>query len=125
MFELGPRPADSALGTDVEPVGIEEGPLIMVAEDHQGTAIADQPGALAGIRAVTDDIAEAGDRIDLLLVDVSEHRLKRLEIAVDVADDRPLHANSTPLCHPQGSATTNLHPIARRSRRASEPGRKT
>jgi hypothetical protein len=76
----------------------------MIAEDHQPAAVANEPGTLARIRPVADDVAEAGDRIDLLLVDVGKDRLEGLEVAVDVADNRPLHANSTPAVPPSGAA---------------------
>jgi hypothetical protein len=100
MFELLPRPADRLLRPDIESVRVEERPLVVVAEDHEAAAIANDRGALARIGAVADDIAEAIDGVHPLPVDILEHRAERLEIAVNVADDGPLHSCSIPLAGP-------------------------
>ena len=55
--------------------------------------VAHQLHALARIRPVPDDVPEAEDLVDMLAVDVSENRLECFEVAVDVADDGPFHAD--------------------------------
>src|SRR5207237_64974 len=85
-FELRPRPEDGALGGPVEPLGVEHGALVVVAQqDH--LALHHQVDALARVRAVADDVPEAEDLRDVVLVDVLQDRLEGLVVAVDVADD--------------------------------------
>jgi hypothetical protein len=88
---VGPCPTDGFFGTDVKSIGIKQGALIMVAKQDQAAAVADQFHALAGIRAVADDVAEAEDRVHLLAVDIFEDSPKCLEVAMDVAEYGPLH----------------------------------
>ena len=95
LFELGTSPANRLLSTDVESVWIEEGPLIVVAQQHQAAPVADEFHALAGIGAVANHVTQTGDGVDLLLVDILEYGTESLEIAVDVADDGPLHEITT------------------------------
>ena len=89
-FELGPRPEDGPLGRLVEPVGVEHRPLVVVAQQDE-LAVHHQVDALARVRAVADDVAEAVDLADALGFDVRQHGLEGFQVAVDVADDR-LHA---------------------------------
>jgi hypothetical protein len=100
---------------DVEAVGIEQRPLIVVAEQHEAAAIADEPDALAGIRPVADDVAEAEDGIDPLAVDILEDHLEGLEVSVNVADDGPLHLFATLLQTVRGC------PIVMQNRRVRPP----
>jgi hypothetical protein len=92
LFELSPCPTDRPLGADVESVRVEESPLVVVAEDHDLAFLPHELDALAGIRPVADDVAQTIDGIDLLPFDILEHGLERLEVAVDIADDGPLHS---------------------------------
>ena len=91
VFELRPRPADRPLRANIEAIRVEQRSLVVVAEDHQAAAVADERDALAGIRTVADDVAQTTHRIDLLPIDVRENRLEGLEVAMDVADNGPLH----------------------------------
>jgi hypothetical protein len=63
----------------------------VVAENHDLAFLPYELDALAGIRPVADDVAQTIDGIDLLPFDILEHGLERLEVAVDIADDGPLH----------------------------------
>src|SRR5262249_44670725 len=89
-LELGAGPEHGPLGGGLEALGVEHGPLVVVAqEDH--LALHDQVHALARVGAVADDVPQAVDLSDIVLVDVLEDGLQGLEVAVDVADDG-LHA---------------------------------
>jgi len=100
LLKLGPRPADGFLSTDIEPLRIEEGPLIVVTQQHHAAAVANEFHALAGIRPVADNIPKAIDGIDPLAVDIFKHGAECLEITVDVADDSPLHWSQTRSARP-------------------------
>src|SRR5262249_47616112 len=94
VFELAAGPEDGPLGGRGEAVRVEHGALIVVAEQHDAAAH-DEIDTLAGVWAVADHVAKAIDIIDLLLLDVLEDGLKRLKVAVNVADDC-LHALTLP-----------------------------
>ncbi len=90
-FELFAGPEDGPFGSGIEALGIEQGSLVVVAQDAD-VAAHDQVDALAGVGAIADDIAQAIDLGDPLLIDVGQNRLESLEVAVDIADDGSLHA---------------------------------
>ena len=95
VLQLVARPEDGPLGGRVEPVGVEHGPLVVVAEQDE-LAVHDQVDALARVRAVADDVAQAVDLLDRLLrLDVVQDGLEGFQVAVDVADDG-LHAWTLP-----------------------------
>ena len=77
---------NGGLGARVEADRLEENRLFVVAEKVE-IEVSTLLEALARLRPVPDDIAEAVDRIDPLLLDVLERRLKRDEIGVDVGND--------------------------------------
>jgi hypothetical protein len=52
--------------------------------------------ALARIRAIANDVAEAIDLFNTLIVNVGEHRLERFQVSVNVADDGPFQGDATP-----------------------------
>jgi len=84
-------PADRPLSSDVEPLRIEQGTLVMVAQNHPLTSLPYQRQALAGVGPIADHITQAIKSIDFLLIDVLKHGRKGFEIAVDITDDRELH----------------------------------
>ena len=57
----------------------------MIAQEHH-LALHDQIDALAGIRAVADNIAQAINLADLVVVDIGQDGLECFQIAVDIAD---------------------------------------
>ncbi|MEX0713389.1 MAG: hypothetical protein WD278_13620 [Pirellulales bacterium] len=66
--------------------------LILVASDavvHRHHQI----DALAWVRAVSDNVAQAADLVDSLPANIRQHRLERGKVAVDIADDGSLHAH--------------------------------
>ena len=94
LLELVAGPHDGPLGGRVEPVRIEQGALVVVAQENQ-PAVHDEVDALARIGSVPDHVAEAIDSlIHVLLADVVQHRAKGFQITVDIADDR-LHAGTS------------------------------
>ena len=91
-LQLHPRPFDCPLCPNVKPVGVKQGPLVVVPQEHHFAAISDDARALTRIRTVAHHVAEAEDFFNALLLDILEHGLESLEVAVDVANDGPLHA---------------------------------
>ena len=83
-FQLATRPKDGSLRWRIEPVGIEHRALIVVAE-QDNLALHHQVDALARVRAVADDVAQAIDVGNIVALYVLQDGLKRLEVAVDVA----------------------------------------
>src|SRR5262249_5228906 len=89
-LELSTGPEDGPLGGAVEPLGVEHGPLVVVAQqDH--LALHHQVDALQGVGAVADHVPKAVDVANVVPVDVSQDRLEGLEVAMNVTDYR-LHA---------------------------------
>ena len=66
----------------------------MVAEDDHAAAVLDEFDALAGIWAVANHVAKADNGVDAFTVNILENGVQRLEVAVDVADNGPLHVRS-------------------------------
>src|SRR5439155_15819594 len=85
-LELGARPENRPLGWRIEPLGVEHGPLVMIAEEDN-LALHHLIHALAWIRSVADHIPEAVDLLDGVLGNIIQNRLQGFEIAVDIADD--------------------------------------
>jgi hypothetical protein len=85
-FKLAARPEDRPLGGGVEPVRVEHGPLVVVAQQAD-LAIHHLVDAFLRIRPVPDDIAQTVDLRDPLGFDVGQHRLDRFEVTVDIADE--------------------------------------
>jgi tRNA threonylcarbamoyladenosine biosynthesis protein TsaB len=91
-LKLRPRPTDRPLRAHVETVGVEERPLIVVAQEHHLAAVSNDRDALAWVGSIPHHITKAEDFFHALLIDILQHRLERLEVAVDVAKNGPLHA---------------------------------
>jgi hypothetical protein len=91
IIELVTGPVNRSQRHVVEPIGIEQGRLVVIAQDHPFAARHDQIKALARIRSVANDVTQAIDLRDILGFNVGQHRLERLEVAVDVADQSSLH----------------------------------
>lgn len=79
----------------VEPFGVEQCRLVVVAEDRPFRPLDHQIEAFAGVGAVADDIAQADDFFDPFAVDVLQDRLQRLEVAVNITDDGSFHGSTT------------------------------
>ena len=90
-LKLLPRPANCPLRPNIEAFGIEQHALIVVPQNDLLASLSDDRQALTRVGAVTDHIAEAVDRVNLLLVDVSEDGVQRLKVAVDITDDGEFH----------------------------------
>ena len=60
---------------------------VVVSDQAELASLRDQRGALVGLGAVADDVAEAPDVLDLGIGDVVEHRLERRQVGVDVGED--------------------------------------
>ena len=80
----------AALGARVESFGIEQRPLVVIAQDAD-VQRHHQVDALARIGAIADDVPQAVDLLDPLTTDVGQHRLEGFEVAMDVADQGTLH----------------------------------
>ena len=77
-----------------EAIGIEHGPLIVVAHQHEWKA-RHEVDALAWIGAVADHVAEAINLRNVTRLNVGQDSLQGFQVTVDVADDR-LHAVRSP-----------------------------
>ena len=69
---------------------------VVVADQADVAALADQVGAGVGLGAVADDVAEAPDLVDAGVVDRREDGLEGGQVGVDVADDGYAQAASVP-----------------------------
>ena len=85
-FELLASPEDCAFGPGVKAFGIEQRPLVVIAEDDK-IAVHDPVDALARVGAVADDVAQAIDLFDALRLNVREDGIECFQISVNVADD--------------------------------------
>ena len=90
-FQLLPGPKNGAFGSGIEPFGIEQRTLVVIAQEAH-LALHGQIDALARIGTVADNIAQAEDLGDPLGTNVGQHSLKCFEVAVNVADEGSLHA---------------------------------
>jgi hypothetical protein len=64
---------------------------VVIARQRQVGTRADEIGALIGLGAIADQIAEAPQLVDSLGVDGREHRLEGSQIRVHVRDDCDSH----------------------------------
>ena len=94
QFQLGPRPHDGLFRSMVEPIRVKQCALIVIAEQYH-LALHDQINALARVGSVTDHISQTIDLVDLLFLDIFQHRLKGFKVAVNIADNG-LHATALP-----------------------------
>ena len=92
LLQLVSRPENRPLGAGIETFGIEQRPLIVIAQQTDLTSH-DLIDHFTGVGAVADQIAEAIDLGDILVADVGQHRLKALDVAVDIADEGSFHAS--------------------------------
>src|SRR6478735_2079324 len=95
-FQLLARPKNRPLSAGVETFRIEQSALVVIAEDAH-LALHHQIDALARVRSVPDDVAQAEDFGDSLGADVGQHGLERFEVAVDVANESSLHREHDPM----------------------------
>ena len=89
VLELVAGPEDGPFGPAVKTFRVEQRGLVVVAQQAELAVLDNEVQALAGVRPVADDVAEADDLVDALIANVGEHRLERLEIPVNVADNCP------------------------------------
>ena len=64
----------------------------MIAFDDGHSHLAHDIEAFLGIGVVADDIAQTGDMGAVLVFDVGQNRIERLQIGVYVGDNRVLHS---------------------------------
>ena len=86
VFQLLSSPEDGLFGAAAETVRIKQGAVVVVSQQHHLKVFAGVD-ALARIGTVSNDIAKAENFIDLLFFDVSQHRSKRFNVSMKVADD--------------------------------------
>ena len=85
-FKLLPRPKDRSFGPGIEAFGIEQCPLVVVAQDDN-LAIPNSVDALARVRAVANDVAETVNLLNSLRLDIREDRVEGFQVSMNVADD--------------------------------------
>ena len=86
LFESFPRPENCTLCAGVEPFGIEQGTLVVIAQQASGT-FHGPVNALARVGAVADNIAQTVDFLNPLPTNVGQRRLKPFEVSVNIAND--------------------------------------
>lgn len=86
VFQLLPRPKDGAFGATTEAVRVKQGSVIVVAQQNQ-LEIPTSIDALAWVRPVPDNVAQAEYFIYTLRFDIFHHRREGFDIAVDITDD--------------------------------------
>ena len=97
---------------------------VVVADQADVAALADQVGAGVGLGAVADDVAEAPDLVDAGLVDRREDGFEGGLVGVDVADDGCTQAASVPVRQPRSIRLAgDRHRFDRRAARRRRPGR--
>jgi hypothetical protein len=89
----GPAHRGRGRGREDGGVDLARDRKVMVAHQAQLAALGHQLGALVGLRAVADHVAQAPDLLDPGLVDRGQHGLGGREIAVDVGEDGDSHGN--------------------------------
>ena len=94
-FELLSRPENGALGADVEPVGVEHRPLVVVAQQGHLAGLHHPIDALARIGTVADDVAQAKNLGDPLRLDVVEHHFQGFEVPMNITDQSAAHRRET------------------------------
>lgn len=86
VFQLLSRPEDCFFGAAAEAIRIKQGTVVMVPQQNHLKIFAGID-ALARVGTVSNDIAKAENFIDLLIFDVGQHRSKRFNVSMKVADD--------------------------------------
>jgi hypothetical protein len=94
IFELIPGPKNGPLRAGIKAFRVEQRALVVVAEERDAAILDYFIETFSRFGAVADDIAQAEDLLDALLADVGKDGLERLQIAVDVADDRPFQGQT-------------------------------
>ena len=74
------------LSSEVKSFRIEQSTAVVVAQNTE-LKLADLVQTLAGGWAVTDDVAQANNAIDVLAVDILQHGLQCRVVAMDIAYD--------------------------------------
>ena len=91
IVQLIAGPIDRLQGHGVESIGVEQGRLIVVPKDGRLAMFDHQIKAFAWVWAIANDVTQAVNFIDRDVVDVRQDGLERLEVAVDIANQRSLH----------------------------------
>ncbi len=91
VIQLIPRPIDRLKCHWIKTIRIEQGGLIVIPQNGGFAIFNDEIKAFTRVGPVANDVTEAVNFIHRDLLDISQHRLKCLQIAVDVAYERSLH----------------------------------
>src|SRR5580698_473929 len=98
-FQLGPGPKNRPLGRLIEPIRVEHGTLVVVAQKDE-PGIHHQIDTFARIWPVTYDVPQAIHVANTQALDICQDGLKSLQVSVNVANYR-LHAK---VSHENGPA---------------------
>src|SRR5262249_6432704 len=94
-FELGASPENGSLGRRVKAVGGKHRPLVLVAQKNELT-LPDQGDGFTGVGTIADDVPQAIDFRDFVLLDILKDGLQAFQVAVDIAYQR-FHVDPSPL----------------------------
>src|SRR4029077_17289919 len=119
LVEHVARPAgcDPGFSAELQEIDRPEDAQVVVARETDFRAVRDQRAALVPPRPVSDEVAEAPELVRRLRLDRCEDRLQRVQVRVDVGDDRDAHRQRSTLV-PRAWAQS---PPPRRGRRAPAP----
>ncbi len=87
VFQLFAGPKDSPFCTTVKSLWIKQGPLIVITQQADGTAVDHRIQAFTRVWTVANNITQAVNFLNGLLTDMRKNGLKSLVIAMDVTDN--------------------------------------
>jgi hypothetical protein len=87
--KMGLRPVRDLLGEDVEEFSVElpAGGVVVVAGQAYDAFFADGLDALAGLSAISDDVAGAKISVNVFLFENFQYRVERVMVAVNIAEN--------------------------------------
>ncbi len=81
-----PRPKDGLLGSQVEPLGIEQSTTVVVPQ-HAEVELARLVQTFTRRWTIPDHISQANDPVNILPINILQHGLQSRVVAMDIADD--------------------------------------
>jgi hypothetical protein len=91
---LSASPENRLLSRSAKALRVNESAIVVIAQ-HTKIDFCNNIQAFAGIRAVPNNVTQANDSIATLKLNVSQDRLQRFEVSMDIANDCSAHKNQT------------------------------
>jgi hypothetical protein len=87
LFDLLSGPEDRSLSRSAESLRVIDRSIIVIA-NHANIHLHDKVQALSGIWTIANDVTQTEDSLNILSLDVLEHRFECFEVTVNVANNR-------------------------------------